>query len=777
MEKNYQYYLSLFKEQKLIFTTSFLVVVMIGWGIIYFTPDKYTSDAKIEITQYQDTGLNELLDAFKTDQRVNKATDEAEILMSSTLIEKAMQTLDFNKKYYTQSGWTTTAVDKSALPFDINLSVASDQNLLAFNVSNITAETYTLTVTRSRSLPGVLQKVRETLTSAEVLYSKTHRFGEILMAPKFQLLLKKQEGANFSSDSFTVYIDSYNSVYRDIIKNLNVTPIIKDSSILEIIYHDSTPERAQKFVNQLIHEYIGQNLADNTVKIEKTLNLIDSQLLDISGKLQKSASDVEIYQAGNLLLNVPDKLQSVQAEINTLQTEKSGVVIQKNIYEKLLPMIKSDQDIGNIVISDESIMNLIAERDAAISKRRELAAKFTDKHSDMIAINQKIESMRQMLNDKIIYSIGNLKTREESINKLISDFNIQVKDLPAKDAHLSELKRQYQVDADIYQELLRSKLQMTTEVTKAQRYNKIVDQASAAQSPSSPKRLLLSIIVLMIAAGISVIVVLVRDYFTVLITKPNDILKVSKIPLFGVLPFIKGNNYNQVYVLDTINTNAAEAYRKIRTNLEYSGGNQNGGKVILVTSSVPNEGKTTFAANLAVVHGMLDAKVLVLNLDLRIPQLHVKFNLANQKGVSEILAGKIPWKDAIQQYASKSVNNSNTHIDVITSGTVPPNPSELLNSTRIDQLFNELRAEYDYIIVDSAPFLNVADTSTLTKKVDVVLFILKSGYSKIEYVANIQQLVKEQEIKSVGCVLTAVQDRYLDLPEYDKNYDLFAKGN
>ena len=776
MQKDFQYYIALFKEHKQIFFSTFIAVMLLGSSIIYFMPNKYLSHSKIEITQYQNGNLNDLLDAFKTDQRMNKPTDEAEIIMSTTLVEKAIVGLNFMKKYYIQSGWSTKAIDPKDLPFDINLTVAPEQSSLAFTISELTSNDFMLTVTRAYSAPGVLQHISSMVFSPEVLYKKKHRIGEVLIASKFQLLLTTRANTKLNADHYTVYIDSVDNVFRETMSNLNVTPIIKDSSILAVDYKDSTPQRAEQFVTRLVQEYIAQNLADNTLKIEKTVQLIETQLAEVSIKLQKSAADVEAYQTGNLLLNVPDKLKSVQDEINTLQTEKSGVMIQKNIFEKLLPLIKQDQDIGNIVIADESIMNLIAERDAAISKQRELSAKYTDKHSEMIAVNEKIESMRRMLNDKIIYSIGNLKTREDSINKLTADFNAQVKDFPAKEAHLSELKRQYQVDSDIYQELLRSKLQMTTEVTKAQRYNKIVDSASYSNGPVSPKRLILFVITLMIATMMALIAVLLRDYLTVLISKPNDILKASKIPIFGVLPFIKGNNYNRVYVLDDINGNAAESYRRIRTNLEYTG-NQSKGKVILVTSSVPNEGKTTFAANLAVVHGMLDAKVIILNLDLRIPQLHMKFNLQNKQGMSEILAGKVAWNDTIQHYTSEGIMNaSNTNVDVITSGAIPPNPAELLNSGRIDTLLAQLREQYDYIIIDSAPFMKVADTSTLTKKADVVLFILRSGHSKIDYLANIEQVVKEQELTSVGCILTAVQDRYLDLPEYDRNYDLFVKG-
>ncbi|PLY07635.1 MAG: hypothetical protein C0625_05515 [Arcobacter sp.] len=165
-----------------------------------------------------------------------------------------------------------------------------------------------------------------------------------------------------------------------------------------------------------------------------------------------------------------------------------------------------------------------------------------------------------------------------------------------------------------------------------------------------------------------------------------------------------------------------------------------------------------------------------MGLDLRIPQLHLKFDINNKKGMSDLLANNIKLNEVIQSVNVKD-KSSQYSLDIIPSGNIPPNPSELIENGTLDNIIEELRKSYDYILIDSTPVAMVPDSLSLLNKADTTLFIVKSEYSKKEYIKSTDELIKKYNLKSAGFVLTSVKKKYYETIKYDKNYNLFASRN
>lgn len=772
MKKNFKYYMSLIKERKIIFSLVFFMLLSFGLIKIVFMENFYGSYATIEIAKYE--GGKSVLDSLNnTRHRVNSPTDEAEIIKSSSLIEKVVNLLNLSMSYYSHDGILKDEVDESEFPYTIKYSSKNSQNVVIKLIPN-TQKDVKFEISYKDPLSKFLGRLgtKVPFIGNEKNYEGTFTFGiEQKVGPYTITVDKKDETSLTSTYSFS-YTNPKSIAYQAR-RNLIVVPIIKDSSIIGITYKDKTPVRAKKFIEKLLELYSHQNLAVNTKRVMDAIAVVKQQLVEKKLSLDTSTKLLEEYQTNNLLLNVSDEFANGEKEISKLTAEKSAIILRKKVYEKILKSILKDQDIGNIVVDDAGIMNLVALRDDAIAKQKELLGKYTKKHAKVIANEQKIESMRQMLNEKIIYLLGNITTREDTLTNLIENLKIKVKDLPAKEAHLSELKRKYITNSEIYQELLKSKMKMSTEVVKAQQYNRVIDKPNYSDDVVYPKRFLLILITLILSAIGAFIAVLLQNILDGVIKKPQDILRISKIPLFGIVPFIQSKNYNKIFLLDKENTHVIESFRKIRTNLEYAG-NTDKGKVVLVTSSVSNEGKTTFAANLAVIHAMLNKKVVIVNLDLRIPQLHMKFGIENTFGMSEILAGKATVNEVKYSYDQVNKDSVIHHLDIITSGAIPPNPAELIDSAKLDEILTELRNNYDTIIIDSPPMKVASESFVLAKKSDVVLYVLKSESSKIENLEYLEKVSKEFTSKSLGIVLVSIQEKYMEMPVYDKNYAMFV---
>jgi len=184
----------------------------------------------------------------------------------------------------------------------------------------------------------------------------------------------------------------------------------------------------------------------------------------------------------------------------------------------------------------------------------------------------------------------------------------------------------------------------------------------------------------------------------------------------------------------------------------------------LVTSNIPNEGKTVVAANLASVIGMSEKRVIILSLDLRRPEMHHKFGLSNKVGMSDLLAGKVSLKEAIWEHAIYP------NLNIITSGRIPPNPAELLSSNKMKSVIEALKKEYDYIILDTPPINYVADAVTLFKLADINLFVVKSDFTEVKHINEFNKLVEKLSLENVGIILNSVKKKYNNLEQFDYKY-------
>lgn len=201
----------------------------------------------------------------------------------------------------------------------------------------------------------------------------------------------------------------------------------------------------------------------------------------------------------------------------------------------------------------------------------------------------------------------------------------------------------------------------------------------------------------------------------------------------------------------------AEAYRTLRTNIQYSSIDKEI-KSIVVTSACPMEGKSTVSGNLALAFAQNGKKVIIVDCDLRKPSIHRKFNISNLCGLSEVMIGKETLDNAIQKY------KSNLHI--LPSGKIPPNPAEMINSTTMSNLLEELKAEYDIVIIDSSPLEAVTDSQILSTKVDGTIIVLKAGVSKIESVKEAKNLLNKVGANIIGLVINQIS-------KSKKNYDYY----
>jgi capsular exopolysaccharide synthesis family protein len=240
---------------------------------------------------------------------------------------------------------------------------------------------------------------------------------------------------------------------------------------------------------------------------------------------------------------------------------------------------------------------------------------------------------------------------------------------------------------------------------------------------------------------------LVRNFINDKIMTKEDITTLTNLPIYGLLPKLNQKEI-KLEVLKDPKSPFAESYRSLRTNLQFSA-QEKTSNVILVTSTIMAEGKSTTSANLGAIFQMADYKCIVINMDLRKPTLHNYFEINNNLGMSTYLSGK----NSIREIIHPTIH---PNLDIIPSGPIPPNPSELILSTKMDELIDSLREVYDYIIIDSAPLGLGTDTMHLMEYADMSLIVVREGYSRKIFISDLNILVDKHDLKHIGIVINSV---------------------
>jgi capsular exopolysaccharide synthesis family protein len=298
--------------------------------------------------------------------------------------------------------------------------------------------------------------------------------------------------------------------------------------------------------------------------------------------------------------------------------------------------------------------------------------------------------------------------------------------------------------------------------------NTVLESSVASSSPFFPSKRVVALSAFIGWIIVSLALIIVRYLLYNEITSMNEIMKHIKLPLLGIVP-----NYKDIIPISQLIVDKkpksiiAESLRSIRSNLDFLS-KSDGSKLMAITSTISGEGKTFVALNLAGIIAFSEKKVVILDLDMRKPKIHVGFGVPNDKGMSTILIGRNTIDECIYK---SSLNN----LDFITAGPVPPNPSELIISSRMVEILDQLKERYDVVVADNPPIGLVTDGIRIIKIADYPIYVFRENYSKRNFVQNVRKLISDNNISNLNIVLNAVDIKksgygYSGVYDYDYGY-------
>jgi len=717
-------------------------VLLLSSLYAYFSTNVYQADLTLQIKEEAGAKVPGDLMAEALGAGGGNLDNEISILQSRFVALKALEKLEIGTRYYASSGFKSIELYKNS-PFTVRTKSLSDRLLdVEFQLSPVDESHFRLTIapTFGMKLSAFIRSLFGTVPEDEkpVYFSQTFLFGEKISHPLFEITVSKRGALEHDDYSFTILPDEY--MYGMLQSSLSVAAGSDKGSVLYLSYQDNVPQRAEEILNALSEAYTNQSIEVKSAGAEKTLGFIDKQLEAINSALQDSATNLKDYKSSHIVVDLKDKATIAAQKLDQLETQLYELDMQQSVLKNLLSYLQNNKeiagiDVGSTTASSSPILSLIEKIQAANTLYASLLADYTEKHPSVIKVAQQIVSLKASLRGTIESSLRGIEQRKATLNEIIAKNKMSLEGLPEQEKQLSRLTRSFMVNEKVYEYLLQKRVETAIVESSTVSGVRVIDDAMVGDRPVKPKRMLMVLIGLILGLIVGVVQAFVRNALANTIQTIGDIEKHTSLPIYAVLPFF--SDKKSLYE-DTL--------RVLLTKLEFCDPKP---KIITVTSSVQGEGRTTTAIEFAHVIAQSGRKVVVLDLDMRRSKIHETLNLPNAFGMSTLLSGKNTLGEVLQHI--------DTNIDIIAAGPVPANPYGLIMSDALGVLLGELRAQYDYIILESPAAGLVADALVLMRLSDLNLIVFKAKYSKKDFIKNTNRFVSEHQLDNVGIVLNALE--------------------
>lgn len=570
----------------------------------------------------------------------------------------------------------------------------------------------------------------------------------------------------------------FDSVVESFTESLTIAPVRK-TQLVKIKFESQDPALAAKIANTLADVYIESHLQSKLDLTRKAATWLGERLGDLRGTLHASEEKLQVFREQEQLLDVAgvrtlnaqelDELTRRYVEARNLRDQLENIQNQvkglgENPSAELLMGLPS-------VLKHPLVQSLKEVQAKAEGKVVELAMRYGPLHPKMIAAQSEADSSLRELRRQIVRVTRGIETdyviaaqTKTSVEQQLEAAKLRLQSVNRKEFQLRELEREVQTNRQLY-DMFMTRAKETDEAGGLQAaHARVIDPAVAPRHPIKPKKKLIVLLAMVVSAMFGVVVAFLFDALDNTVRTPDDVEEKLKAPMLGFLPLVKENKLEVAFegFLADSKGNFAESIRTIRTGLMLSS-IDDPHKITVVTSSIPNEGKSTLALNLAEAVGQME-KTLLIDADMRRPTLAKTLGLPRSAaGLSNLVAGTAEYKDCVHKLGESTV-------DVITAGLVPGNPLELLGSKRFGLVVKKLSEVYDRIIIDSAPTHAVSDAMVLSTYADAVIYVVKADDTAAPLASK-----GITRLKEVGAPITGVVLNKVDIEKTSRYGDYYAQ--
>jgi tyrosine-protein kinase Etk/Wzc len=734
-EFNLKEYIRRYFRYWYLFPIFLFIALTVAFFYLQMTQPVYSTKTSILIKD-ENKGLSgsqgDILSELSSQFGGNKIVEnELEIIKSQTLMEQVIKELTLDVSYTARDGLKTV-------------------NLYKSSPVNIKAEVVTPFALQQPLVIHMRDSSHFSFNDEDKVFAFNQRFNNAWGA-----FIVSKGSESVYNDIYINFSDVKN-LAETMLNRLSVEqPNIK-STVLELIYQDSDIQRSKDVLNKLLDVYVQSSLSDKNSEASNTLKFIENRLGLITGELGDVEKDVESYKTNQGITDISAESQLFLENIKENDSKLNEVNTKISILESVDSYIQNAGEgavaPATYMIDDPVLVSLLTKFNE-LELQRERYARTTSPNNPLLqTINTQLAGTRQSIRENVQNLKRGMAVTKRNLEGINTRFSAGLRSIPKKEREFVGIKRQQSIKEELYLYLLQKREETALAYASTVTDSRLIDAPISSFNPIKPKKLLVWLGAG--ASGLLIPLLLVNLLFMLnnTVQRREEIEKVTHASILGEIGQMKtavaGTPGEESIIKMTSRSAVAEQFRALRTNLQYLG--DGSCRVLMFTSSIGGEGKSFISINLAASLAYSDKRVLLIGLDLRKPTLHERLGVPNKFGASNCLIGQGHYVDFIQS------TGVHPKFDVLTSGPIPPNPSELLSNGKLPLLLAELQHQYDYILIDSPPYGLVTDSALIAEHVHATLYIVRFNYTILDHLKRIGELQKARRFSNLSVIFNGV---------------------
>ena len=746
------------------FLLSFLICVFSCWLYLRYTMPTYQVSARVLIKSdnSQSSSTSQVQSGNQDFGFLSNSTgieNEVEVLRSRVLLRDVVRDLKLYTEYRAMGKVVKPLVYKSQ-PVSVDLDpihLDSLDKLLLTGTRSIVMEL-------SRRKDNVYQVEGSLLRNGQVERRFIRKFKSLPVSFRTEygvLTFRAQNGANEMSanDRYEITIQPPMLAATRYLSSFSVAPMSGKTSVAKLTIRDENVERGMDFLQYVALCYNRQANADKNEIALRTEEFINDRMAKINAELGSTEGALEEYKRRNAVTNLNvDASQSVQmsSEYSTrLSNANSQIQMLDYLREFVTNPDNKNQIIpSNVGLTDGASTQLIANYNKAVQDRNRLLKSASEQAPQVLTITATIDELQSSIKTALLQARKSADIARQGIQSEYAKYQGRISSTPIQERVLNQIGRQQDIKSGLYLMLLQKREDNSIALAATADKGKLLDEP-LFEGKVSPKSSLIILLSIVFGLLLPALILVLRNFFRYKIGGRDDVERLTSLDIVADVPVasesVKGTA--GIVVKADRNHQIDEIFRSMRTNIQFM--LKENQKVILFTSSMPGEGKTFNAANLAVSFALLGKKVILCGLDIRKPALGRLFNISEKsEGITNLLSqGSVTATDVQQVIVPSGVND---HLDLLLAGPIPPNPTELLARQSFDQVMAFLREQYDYVILDTAPVGIVSDTLQISRVVDLTVYICRADYTPKSNFALLNGLAEEQKLPNPCVVINGI---------------------
>ena len=509
----------------------------------------------------------------------------------------------------------------------------------------------------------------------------------------------------------------HESLVNEFMSKLELNFVTEGSTVLSIGMVSEVPQRDCEFIDKLCEIYLLRNLEEKNQVAENSIKFIKSQIANLQNDLEISESDMTDFRQRNKFVDVNSEAGRLMGLVANYEQQKMELRLRETYFDYLINYIHSNIESGAVIapttmgVTEPSLIALVQQLNELRIQRSEL----TERNVYYAKYTKDMETIKTTMEEVVKSMRASLDIEKKELDKRFQEVEAAIKQLPEKELQMIAIERNYRINDNYYTFFLQKLAEAEIQKASNTPDNTIMDKARTTSVMNADAKRKTTLTYLVIGFLIPLLLVILSELMNNKMRSPKDVVKLKLFHLIGTLRHAR--NQNPTLVRASPRSSYAEMLRAIRTRMEFILQRKDK-MVICVTSTESGDGKTFLSTNIAALYAMTGRKVLLIDLDLRKPNIHTKLGLENGNGMSNYLVGDCEFEETL-------VKDTPFAFDFVRAGTIPPNPGELVHSDRWKNLIEQKREEYDYIIIDTSPIGLVPDAYATIEVSDMCLFVIR----------------------------------------------------